>query len=653
MLKKGLLAFLILILAVVGTAVFVFASISSPKSFAPPDRTQWAPEGPRVLPYIGDETDLAGGDVLGNPLTHFRALHAGSLNSDEIAIATAPVFKDDWVAEPEMFITEGPTFDRSGNIYFSPTFSPKEDISLISLDSENGSRRWVINDPPRGSGAPLILDDPDAPGEEIIYVGGYNWAAALRPNADQNGDGVVDTTEMIWRVPTGLTEGQSERAHHMFGLNYDPTTDSLIGQTRDNYIYVLDRKSGAQRLASPYTLPDIAPSPTRTTGDISERMQGRLEEAAQPFFGDISFQDLVGVLLGNNTMVANYFSIDPHSGRIWVAATAPDGEDGRVDGVSEYGAIYALKLVPSEDELLEMEGLFHISFAGGSASTPALSADGKRLYFGDNFGKLITVDATNGNTLWELDLGEQIFGSISVASDNGELYIPAATSLIKVFDDGASGTKAWHANLDMYPEFGINRNARSLTGTITANGIAFMGSSELDFGPGLIVSVGSGLLDRETGQLRYFTEGREDSISVTAIGPDGAFYIAHSPIKRMFAAAALGDRVEPLVGGIQKYTPIRLDLLIRDALHAAADRASNVAMNGLDWSDELKSIEVRQITILIDQSRTASLKAIADGELTPSKWDTIEVYLNTAEDALDTMDFAAATAALQDADSVL
>ncbi|MEO1407801.1 MAG: hypothetical protein AAFV54_15140, partial [Pseudomonadota bacterium] len=68
---------------------------------------------------------------------------------------------------------------------------------------------------------------------------------------------------------------------------------------------------------------------------------------------------------------------------------------------------------------------------------------------------------------------------------------------------------------------------------------------------------------------------------------------------------------------------------------------------------ELKSIEVKQITILIDQSRTASLKAIADGDLASSTWDTIEVYLDTAEDALSIRDFATASAALEDADSVL
>jgi len=42
--------------------------------------------------------------------------------------------------------------------------------------------------------------------------------------------------------------------------------------------------------------------------------------------------------------------VDVHTGRLWVAATAPDEEDGAVDGVSsEFGALYWLELVTAGD----------------------------------------------------------------------------------------------------------------------------------------------------------------------------------------------------------------------------------------------------------------------------------------------------------------
>ena len=53
------------------------------------------------------------------------------------------VFEYAWSVEPEMYVVEGPTLDDEGNLYFCP-FSPKENVSLISLDGINGKRRWII-----------------------------------------------------------------------------------------------------------------------------------------------------------------------------------------------------------------------------------------------------------------------------------------------------------------------------------------------------------------------------------------------------------------------------------------------------------------------------------------------------------------------------
>lgn len=643
--------FALLVVAII--AVGVQKLPFTPASYSPPERTNWAPIGPRSLPYIGDASDPAGGDVLGNPVSYFRTLHSDAINSDEVAIVTAPVLESDWIAEPHTFNPEGPSFDADGNLYFSPLFSPGEDVVLISLDPSDGSRRWTIEGIPGGTGTPLILDDPATPGEQIIYVGSYDRAMALKPGADTNLNRIVEPGEMIWEVATGLSATPGDRAPHIFGINYDPTTDALIGLARDNHIYVLDRKTGRSLLHEPYSLPDIAPSPARPA-ELPRFLRKRLEEAVRPIMGEMSFESFVGALLGNTSMIANYFSVDPHSGKIWVAATAPDAEDGNVDGVSEFGALYCLRLMPAEGGIYRLEVLFDISFEGGSASTPALSADGKRVYIGDNFGKLLAIDASDGSTVWEFDVGEQIVGSVSVASDNRELYLPTATTVVKLIDHGPSATRSWQGTFDMYPQIaGVTENRRSLTATITANGIAVMGASEALLGPGLTLATGVGLLDRETGKLRYFVEGREDSVAVTALGPDGSVYIAHSPVKRLFASALLGGMVPSITGGIQKYSPKRFDLLIRDAVHAAGGRAKNVAVNGASWEGELKALEVKQINLLINQSKAASVKAITNGDLTAIEWDVIEEHISEAESALSARDFAGAHRALQIADGLL
>lgn len=638
--------------AIIAICFALFWAASTPFTYDAPSRTQWQPEGTRSLAYLASGSDAAGGDVLGNPASYFRALHVDTINSDEIAGVVAPVFEAGWHTEAHTFNTEGPTFDGAGNLYFSPLFSGDEDVVLISLNAEDGSRRWAVPGTPGGAGAPLVLDDPDNPGEQIIYVSAYDRAFAIKPNADANADKIIQTDEMIWSVPTGLSAEGVDRAPHIFGLNYDPTTDTVIALAKDNHIIVLDRKTGRSLLREPYSIPDIAPSPSREI-ETPDRIMARVEKAATPLFGDTPFSALIGPLLGNATLIANYFSVDPHSGRIWVAATAPDAEDGSADGISELGALYSLRLSPGEDDLLTVEMLNHVSFEGGSASTPALSADGTRVYVGDNFGKLLAIDSTDASVVWELDVGEQIFGSISVASDNAELYLPAATSIIKVVDEGDSARLVWRGDLDMYPELGFNKNTRSLTATITANGLAFMASSELQLGPGLMLSLGTGLMDRETGEVRYFVEGREDSVSVTSIGPDGSIYIGHSPIKRIFASALFGEMLPPLTGGVQKYAAVRFDLLMRDAIHAAFGRAQNAAAIGKDWPKKLKDLEAKHILVLIDQSKRASSEAIREGTMTTGQWEAIEAELDIALEALSNLDFDKSMTALSTANSLL
>jgi hypothetical protein len=154
--------------------------------------------------------------------------------------------------------------------------------------------------------------------------------------------------------------------------------------------------------------------------------------------------------------------------------------------------------------------------------------------------------------------------------------------------------------------------------------------------------VGVGLLDRDTGVVRSFAEGREESIAVTSIGPDGGYSLADSPVRRAVSRGILGDAVLPLIGGIKRYRPIRLDVLVRDATCAAAARAGNAA------SVPAKEVaahrdDARQIRVLIDQSRTALPQAVQDGDLQPA----------VAADIGHSLDEAAAGLAAADLPSIL
>ena len=610
----------------------------TPIDYPPPGKTSWVPVGCRDVP--SDDP------VLGLPADAFRGLHADTLNSDEVAIALSPMLAFEWSVEPFFYIAEGPTFDHAGNLYFSPLL-PGEGVILVSLDPATGARRWSITGTTLyGGGAPLVLEDPAIPGEEVVYLGVYDRAVAVRP------DGTV-----VWDVPTGLPTPPAPSdvltSYHSFGLNYHPQADALVGIMGDGNVYVLDRATGAQLLAGPYVVPGET-SPPRPAGALPPDVAEKANAAILPLVGalppDVNAYGIIAdVLLGYSSKVANYFSIDPHTGRMWVAATAPDAEDGTVDGISELGALYCLELVTAGGPPYVIQELFHTSFEGGSGSSPALNADGTRVYVGDNLTNLIAVDASDGTKVWQLDTGAQIFGSVGVASDNGEIYASNADAVIKVVDNGASGTEVWRAVTTGYtPGLGQQNFNLNLAG-VGANGLfvhagagSVLGTTPLPF------KVGVGLLDRETGQTLSFADGVEETVSAMSTGPDGAVYLGHSPLRRAAAWAVFGDLglTDPVTGGVGKYAARRLDLLIRDAGCAGAARASNAFANAGACPGSAAA-DIRQIQILIDQARRSSTGAVAAGDLSAGDWTTLDGYLTLAEGSLDPATLDAAAGHLQ------
>jgi outer membrane protein assembly factor BamB len=589
-------------------ALAASASAQTVKTFPPPVRTAWTPEGCRLA---GTTTPALASSAA------WRTLHSDLLGTDEVSVAYAPAFHADWVAEADTWNPTGPVFDSAGNLYFVP-WRPYEHVILISLDPRDGSRRWAIPNSTAasvGSGTPLVLADPDHPGAEIVYVGVYDHAIAVRT------DGTI-----VWDMPTGLVGDQG-----VFGINYVPSADALVGLTRDGFVYALDRRTGTPLLSAPYQLPG-EPSPPGPPLAASPAVQACAETELRTLAdaGTATIAQIVDVLLGNGSEVANYFSVDPATGRLWVAATAPDAEDGTVDGVSSLGALYGLDLVPAAGGTYTVSEACHRSFVGGSASTPGLRKDGTRVYVGDNVGNLIAIDTADCHDAWTLAVGDQIFGSIAVASDNGEIYAARASGILQVFDQGTMGVPGWTGSLDVY-DLGPGQQVFNLQlAGIGANGISFHAGPGIKVGTTILpYRTGVGLLDRGTGAVRWFADGLDESVAVMSTGPDGAVYLGNSPLRRLFARC-LSLTTLPAVGGIRKFAPERLDLLLRDAVCAAEDRARNATRNRRSCPGSAEADRV-QLQELLAQSRNAAARAALDGDLTANEQTQTSRRLGRAE----------------------
>jgi outer membrane protein assembly factor BamB len=556
--------------------------------------TEWRPQG---NPNVG-----ASNEHIAIPTT-FRTMHVGLNNSDHLWIATAPEQELAWVAEEDMYIPEGPTMDNEGQIYFSPLY-PREDVSLVVLEPETGKRLWSLphKGDNRGAGAPLILDTPERDNQQTIYHATYHWAWAVTPEG-----------EILWHKPTGLSYSEPD-VPHAWGVNYIPQFDALTVVTGNGEIAVLSRKSGEQLLTTPFELPG-QPAPQAARHMPSEWVLQRGDQIAEQRFGKMPVKDglftsMVQIIFGAGSEVSNFYAVDPNTGRMFVAATAPDGSDGSEDGVSANGALYALDLVRA-GEMLTLSIVSRYDFNGGTGSTPTVSNDGRRLYITDENGNVMALDR-DLNEIWRINMGEQIAASVAVSADNQELYVVTRKDIFKLWDRGDHAEHGWKAQLNVYPH---HTNVNTLTPTITANGIAVAIGASRELGDNsLLMANGFGLLDRDTGKVRGYVPGVEEGIAVTVVAADGGFTIAHSPVRRLGSKAVFGDSISPVIGGISRYRPTNYARLAREASCAAAAIQSRqkAQQSNPGYTAAAEQWDNSQIEALMTQASNAMTEASLD-----------------------------------------
>src|SRR5262245_32232497 len=591
-----LAATLLGMLSLAASALAAPADQITPQTFPLPGPTAWRPLDCRSVPCSHP--------VL-LPRTAFRRAHGDLESTNEVDLAYAPVFAREWVAEHSLYQVTTPAFDGAGNLYMTPLL-PHEPILLISLDPATGARRFVVplTAGDRGGGAvPLVLRDPES-ASEVVYVNAYQRILAVR----------TDGTP-VWDVPTGLGPATAPYQSPI-GLAWVPNADAIVGLTRDGFVFLLDRRTGTPVLP-PLQLPGERTPPLPST--ISPSLAATVDALLQPlvaFSVGSGVVPLINVLLGGDSEVANNLSVDPGTNRVWIAASARDGEDGVVDGVSQLGAIYRFDVVRDGDRWTLAE-VCHRNFPGGSASTPTLGQNGTRVYLGDDGGALIAIDAADCSEAWSVPLDSQIFGSIAAASDGRELYAASAGGIFQVFDDGDHGRRGWTAALDVYdvpPDLPGYAGMNLLLAGVGANGLLIHVGVGIRTGTqALPVRTGIAHVDRLTGEPRWFADGLEESLGAMSTGPDGALYLPHAPLRRAFSLA-LGLTTQPLVGGVSKWAATRHDLVARDAACAVADRAANAAAHR-DACPASMIADLTQVDALRSQVLDATERGESAGEL--------------------------------------
>jgi hypothetical protein len=671
------------------------------RSTQDPPRTQWVPSGQRYTSL----NEIAGGVF--PERDHYVSIHGGVRSPDEISIAFAPVFsasgKTSWTSWDQLFVPEGAGFDGEGNVYITPTnFGAPDTAVIYAIDRNRGTPLWTVGKAQTGQGGvPMALGPA---GREIIYGGGYESIYAVRR------DGSV-----LWNTATGLSfdadDPNVQTTTHLYGVSYHQATDSILAEYGSGEILAFDRATC--RLKAQYKIdgdpavPSTAslPQSIKDAADAEFRATFNFDNpAASPM--DL----LLNVALGNGLIIANYFSSDPNSNRIWVAATLPDGHEGDThpgDGYSEDGALYGIDLTETG-----FRQKCVVPFKGGTASTPTLRADGKRIYTADAVGRALAYDTSDCALIWSVDLRpfrlptdqypSQIDGSLSLSSVGGEIYASTGDTLFKIVETGDTANVAWRADIASifrgdelvaaakplvdalkaqfndappisYAFVNFNLAATAENGVMiqaAAGPLVRLKSGDSDFPILFPLAMSMTLLDRQTGKPINSTAAVEETFAAITSGPQGATAIGNSPFRRLLARAAIDVALEsfnagpgtelrciadwlvpPLTGGVTKYgISGRSDLLARDAACGGSTRLANTIANVSD-PDGVAG-DVHDTGRLIRQA-TAAVNAAPPSEIPPPRAAQVRQRLVAAAAALEREDLQGARGQLTQACGLL
>ncbi|MBX6387547.1 MAG: PQQ-binding-like beta-propeller repeat protein [Frankia sp.] len=319
----------------------------------------------------------------------WSAVHADAANSDysptpgadDVALAWQRGFDGPVRIGPlEWTINVGPTISPAGAVYLSSTVPG---CHLQALDLRTGETLWCAE----------AVAQAAVVSSALIDRAGVAYLADGQAMRAFGADGTVLWETSIVGAP--LSAQFTSAGHVLF-------------VTHVGVVYVLDRSSG-----QPVTAPlELVPDP-------SWQPEQGLWACARGTAGCPS---------------ANTIAVDPRTDTFYLTFWAPG---------APHAGVRAIRLVEDEDG----QGLRAVplwennSLPGGSASSPALSADGNRLYVTDNVDSMHALNTADGSVAWTFPIGIASGGSLSLSPDG--VLMPAGGPLQAIVDRGDHGELLW------------------------------------------------------------------------------------------------------------------------------------------------------------------------------------------------------------------
>jgi len=132
-----------------------------------------------------------------------------------------------------------------------------------------------------------------------------------------------------------------------------------------------------------------------------------------------------------------------------------------------------------------------------------------------------------------------------------------------------------------------------LTPLITPNGIVtFFGAGYKKNIVAIPLVLGVGLLDKKSGKIRYYSKAREESVGILSMGQKGALYVTHSPVRRAISRSLFSNLVDPLIGGVAKYSSRPSKVYLKEVILTilAYEKNSGTGEVGSFWRKTLLDV---------------------------------------------------------------
>jgi alcohol dehydrogenase (cytochrome c) len=324
---------------------------------------------------------------------------------------------------------------------------------LAAYDALTGKLKWKFWTIP----APGEFGSSSWPGDSYLHGGGTTWMPGTydpgintlywttsnpapdfvgdtRPGDDLYTDCILalnpDTGELKWYfqfTPHDLYDYDANETPVLVDREENGTTQHLLVQAnRNGFLYVLDRTNGKFLGATPFvdklnwaTSIDTAGRPVRSgkipTSDGTNICPGI--NGATNWFSP-SYNPATGLLYVMALENCNLFFAKPEP--FTKGATYYDTGTKRPADEHSQKILLALSLADGKPVWRDLQTGSGDSWAG------TLATAGGLVFFGDDAGSFVAVDATSGRTLWHFNTGQRISASPMSYAIDGAQYVAIA-----------------------------------------------------------------------------------------------------------------------------------------------------------------------------------------------------------------------------------